>query len=135
LNRAPRPPGSLFRKIVAALILAPLAAVIIAFAVANRERVTVSLDPFSSDQSAAFVTRPLPLFLLLMIVLILGVVIGGFASWLRHGRWRRVARRLEGEADRLRGELKSLKRTTGAAPRIPESAEPPERLKLSPPLH
>jgi hypothetical protein len=122
LNDAPRPAGSLFRKIVAALILTPLAAIIIAFALANRERVTVSLDPFNSDQSAAFVTRPLPLFLLLMIVLILG-------------RWRRVARRLEREADLLRGELESLKRTTGAAPRIPESAAPPERLKLSPPLH
>jgi uncharacterized integral membrane protein len=135
LNRAPRSPASLFRKIVAAFILVPLAAVIIAFAVANRERVTVSLDPFSSDQGAAFVTRPLPLFLLLLIVLILGVVIGGFASWLRHANWRRTARRLEREADRLRGELESLKRTSATAPRIPESAESPERLKLSPPLH
>ncbi|MEI9804494.1 MAG: hypothetical protein WDN48_08580 [Pseudolabrys sp.] len=39
----------MLRKIVTALIVVPLAAVIIAFAVANRQTVTVSFDPFSSS--------------------------------------------------------------------------------------
>jgi hypothetical protein len=77
----------LLRKIVAALILVPLAIVIIAFAVANRQIVTVSLDPFSSNPPAAAVT--LPLFALIIVLLILGVVIGGVAAWLRQGKWRR----------------------------------------------
>ena len=41
----------MFRKIVAALILVPLAILIVAFAVANRQAVTVSLDPFASEPS------------------------------------------------------------------------------------
>ena len=41
-----------FRKIVTALILVPLAIVLIMFAVANREIVTVSLDPFNSAEPA-----------------------------------------------------------------------------------
>ena len=53
LNAAPRSAGSVLRKIVAAIILVPLAVVIIAFAVANRQIVTVSLDPFSAEHPAA----------------------------------------------------------------------------------
>jgi uncharacterized integral membrane protein len=134
LNGAPRSAGSSLRKVVAALILVPLAVLIIAFAVANRQIVTVSLDPFSSERPAAAVS--LPLFALIIVLLILGVVIGGVAAWLRQTKWRRTARRLEREVGELRGELDSLKRAAGAAPVIvPEAAEPPERLRLKPPAH
>ena len=40
---------------------------------------TLSLDPFVFGPDAAFTTRPVPLFLVLLGVLILGVVIGGVA--------------------------------------------------------
>jgi len=125
----------MLRKIVAALILVPLAIVIIALAVANRQRVTLSLDPFGTDQNAAFTTPPLPLFLVLFVTLILGVVIGGAASWLRHGGWRRTARRLERELAALRGDIDTLRRGAGAAASAPQAAKPPERLKLKPPGH
>jgi uncharacterized integral membrane protein len=136
LSRAPRSATSTTRKIVAALILVPLAVVIIAFALANRQAVPISLDPFGSDQSSAFVTPPLPLFLWLILALILGVLIGGFASRLRHGRWRRAARRLERELDGVRAELDLHKRAAGAHPvSLPQVAAPPERLRLRVPLH
>ncbi|MGA8357538.1 MAG: LapA family protein, partial [Xanthobacteraceae bacterium] len=83
----------MLRKIVAALILVTLGVILIAFAVANRQAVTVSFDPFNTANPAASVA--LPLFALVIVLLIAGVVIGGSASWLRHGRWRRTARRLE----------------------------------------
>ena len=88
MTAAPRSTGSLFRKIVAALILVPLAIVIIAFAVANRQVVTVSLDPFSAERPAASLT--LPLFALVIVLLILGVVIGGVAACAtpNGGAWR-----------------------------------------------
>ena len=38
----------MFRKIVTAIIVVPLVVIIVAFAVANRQTVTVSFDPFSS---------------------------------------------------------------------------------------
>jgi uncharacterized integral membrane protein len=132
LTGASRSAGGLFRKIVAAIILVPLAIVIIAFAVANRQIVTVSLDPFSSNPPAAAVT--LPLFALIIVLLILGVLIGGVAAWLRQSKWRWTARRLEREVDELRAEVGSLKRATGAPTIIPEVADPPERLKLRPPV-
>ena len=104
-----RPASRCVRKIVAALILVPLAIVIVAFAVANRQTVTVSLDPFSSEQPAASVT--LPLFALIIVLLIVGVVIGGIAAWLRQGKWRRTARRLRTRGrPRCAARLDSLKR-------------------------
>jgi uncharacterized integral membrane protein len=133
LTGALRSVGSRLRKIVAALFVATLGILLIAFAVANRQSVTVSFDPFNTQSPAASVT--LPLFALVIVLLIAGVVIGGSASWLRHGRWRRTARQLERDLARLREELEAHKRGAAAAPTIiPHAVEPPERLKLKPPV-
>jgi uncharacterized integral membrane protein len=131
LTGAPRSIAGTLRRIVAAIVLVFLAVLIIAFAVANRQDVTVSLDPFNSSPPAASVTRPL--FVVVIAVLILGVVIGGIAAWLRQTKWRRTARRLEREATALRGEIDTLKRA-GTPVRIPDAIDPPERLRLTPPL-
>ncbi len=120
----------MLRRIVAALILVPLAIIIIAFAVANRQEVTVSLDPFGASAPAASLT--LPLFALVILVLIIGVVIGGSAAWLRQGRWRRAARRLEREAKEMIARLEAHE-AASAAPGIVPRQEPPPRLKLQPP--
>jgi uncharacterized integral membrane protein len=111
----------------------PLAIVIVALAVANRQVVTVSLDPFSAEHPAASVT--LPLFGLIIILLIVGVVIGGIAAWLGQGRWRRTARRLEREAGALRTEVEGFKHSVGMAGAAgpPQRAQPPERLQLQAP--
>src|SRR2546423_12459247 len=85
----------MLRKIVAALLLSPLALLIALFAVANRAPVTVSLDPFG-DLSAMF-SVSLPLFLLLLLLLILGVIIGGIAPWIWPSPPPRGARRLAAE--------------------------------------
>jgi uncharacterized integral membrane protein len=121
----------LLRKIVAAIILVPLAVLIVAFAMANRQIVTVSFDPFSAQSPAAAVT--LPLFALILGVLIIGVVIGGAASWFRQGKWRRTARWLEREAATLRAEL-AAHRHKAQSTTIPEQISPPPRLKLKPPV-
>jgi uncharacterized integral membrane protein len=133
LTRAPRSAGSVVRKIVAAVILIPLAIVIIAFAVANRQIVTVSLDPFSAEHPALS-PLTLPLFALIIVLLIAGVLIGGVAAWLRQAKWRRVARRLEREVEELRGEVASLKRNSGSVAGVPEAANRPARLQLRAPV-
>jgi len=121
----------LLRKIVTALILIPLAIVIIAFAVANRHDVTVSFDPFSANEPAAVVT--LPLFALVILLLIIGVVIGGVAAWLGRGGGRRAVRRLEREARELRTKLAAHEAQANEPSIVPPAGEPPQRLKLRPP--
>ena len=77
------------RKFLTIAILAPLAIVIVMFAVANRELVAVSFDPFDTVRPA-FALK-LPLYVLIFILVGLGVVVGGVAAWLRD---RHLARRI-----------------------------------------
>ena len=111
----------MFRKIVTAIIVVPLVTVIVAFAVANRQAVTVSFDPFSSVNPAYAAT--LPLFAIIFVVLILGVLVGGIAAWLRQGKWRRSARRLDGEVRALHDEMDTIRRRFGTPE---QTAGPPE---------
>jgi uncharacterized integral membrane protein len=131
LSQDPRSTGSTLRRFVAAVILVPLAIVLIAFAVANRQDVTVSLDPFNPSQPAY--AKTMWLFVPIFAALILGVAIGGLVSWLRHGKSRRMARRFEREANALRAEIASL-RHKPEAPLTPSQSSPPERLQLKPPV-
>ena len=117
----------MIRKIVTALVLVPLVVVIVAFAVANRQTVIVSFDPFDSAHPAYAVT--LPLFVLIFVLLILGVLIGGVAAWLRQSKWRRAVRKLEAETRELHGELDDIRRRFGA----PEQAALPPRTESPPP--
>ncbi|MBN8934892.1 MAG: LapA family protein [Rhizobiales bacterium] len=105
------------RKLVATFVVLPLGILLVAFAVANRHPVTVSFDPLGSGAPA--LSASLPLFLVILVVLATGVVAGGVASWLRQGRARRRARRLDGEVKALRSECASLRNEISAR----ESAE------------
>src|SRR5262245_7529034 len=96
----------MLRKLVFWLIVVPLGVIIVLFAVANRELVTVSFDPFSITDPAA--SLRLPLFVLIFILVILGVLIGGMAAWLRQGRYRRSTRLLDAELSSLRREVEIL---------------------------
>ena len=112
----------MFRKIATWIVLAPLAAVIVAFAVANRQTVTVSFDPFSSASPAYAAT--LPLFAVILAALILGVIVGGVAAWLRQGKWRRRARQLDGEVRALHEELDGIRRRFGTTEQPAPAPEP-----------
>ena len=114
----------MLRKILTALILLPLAAVIVAFAVANRQAVTLSLDPFDAAHPAYAAT--LPLFVVIFIVLIVGVIIGGVAAWLRQSYWRRATRRLDNEVRTLHGEIDAMRTRFAASEPAPARREEPQ---------
>jgi len=97
----------MIRKLVSFFVVLPLGILLVSFAVANRHSVTVSLDPLGSNAPAF--TATLPLFLLILVMLALGLVIGGVAAWFNQAKWRRAARRLAAEARALRAERAELK--------------------------
>jgi uncharacterized integral membrane protein len=109
------------RKFLTALIVIPLGLILMVFAVANRHFVTVSFDPFVSNDPSFSVT--LPLFLLLIVVAALGVLAGGCAVWFGQRHWRRAARRNDADARAARGELADLRAQAAAA--RPESQRLP----------
>jgi uncharacterized integral membrane protein len=95
------------RKFFTALTVIPLGLIFIVFAVANRHFVAVSFDPFNSaDPSVAI---RLPLFVVIILAAIIGVVAGGSATWFRQRRWRRAARQHEADARAARSEVADLR--------------------------
>jgi uncharacterized integral membrane protein len=102
------------RKILNAIVIVPLALILLAFAVANRRFVVVSFNPFDSDDLSMALT--LPLFIIMIGAAIVGVIVGSCATWFGQRHWRRAARRHEAEAQDARQQLADL------------------RLKLAPPI-
>jgi uncharacterized integral membrane protein len=121
------------RTVVTAVVLIPLAVIIIGFAVANRQAVTISFDPFDASHPAYSAT--LPLFVVVFLLVIFGVLVGGIAAWLRQGRWRATARRAEAQNRELAGEVAMLRRRLELAerPDLPARIEPAPRLPLRSP--
>ena|SRR5271154_3200998 len=89
-------------------ILIVCAIVLLGFAFANRDFVTVSFDPFSSTDNAAF-SIPAPLFAVVIVAAMLGVVAGALATWFSQGRHRRASRQSRMEADKWRAQAQALK--------------------------
>ena len=95
------------RKFFTALVLIPLGLIFVVFAVANRHAVTVSFDPFNSNDPSVGFT--LPLFVVIIAVAIAGVMAGGSATWFRQRHWRRAARQHEADARQARAQLAELR--------------------------
>jgi uncharacterized integral membrane protein len=92
------------------LILILLAIVLLGFAFANHHEVTVSFDPFASIDSAAF-SIAAPLFAVVIVAAMLGVVAGALATWVSQGRHRRASRQNRVEAEKWRAQAQALKAT------------------------
>src|SRR5579864_4625099 len=103
------------RKFLNAVVLIPLGVIFVVFAVANRHMVTVSFDPFNSNDPALGIS--LPLFAVIIVVAILGVVAGGAATWFGQRRWRRAARQHEEDASDIRAQLADLRAGIAASQR------------------
>ena len=119
----------MIQKLISALILAPLAILFVVFAVANRQTVVVSFDPF--DAAQPMLSVGMPLFALILLLALGGVVVGGAAAWLGQGKWRWRARHFEAEVRSLRNELDVLRRR--GAPIERRSGIDAPRLTIPPP--
>jgi uncharacterized integral membrane protein len=86
------------------IVLVPVVVVGLALAVANRANVTVSFDPFSSDTTGQLQA---PLFVVLLLAIGFGVVLGSSATWFAQGKHRRALRELRAGRDLTRDQTKA----------------------------
>jgi hypothetical protein len=78
----------MIRRFLKTIVIIPVAVVLVALAIANRQPVTVSFDPFDSSDPDLAVT--VPFYLVGFTILIAGVVLGGIAAWLKQGKRHRI---------------------------------------------
>jgi uncharacterized integral membrane protein len=99
----------MYNRFLLIMVFVPLAIVLIALAVANRDLTAFTLDPFNPGNPA--LTLQLPLFVLLFAALAIGLVVGSAATWFKQGRYRKLARQRSQEAQILRD---TVERNTAA---------------------
>jgi predicted ribosomally synthesized peptide with SipW-like signal peptide len=103
-------------RFLKALLLLPVAILVVLLAVANRAPVQLSLDPFSQD--APEIATSLPLFAIIFAAVMVGVVIGGTAAWLSQSKHRRARRQYRREVGHLRTETERLRTQSSSAPAL-----------------
>jgi uncharacterized integral membrane protein len=108
------------KKIAGWLVLVPLSVILIGFALANRQLVSLNFNPFNPTTGLAAPGAGVPMFLVLYAVLLVGVVLGGLATWLAQGphrqrerHWRREAQQLTREIEKLRRSHREARSTRG----------------------
>lgn len=106
-------------KLSTLLIGLPALGVALVIAIANRTSVTLSIDPFSAQNPV--IAFDVPLYILLFIALLIGVLIGGTSAWAGGADRRKKARRSAREVKHL---AKDLERRETAAPEAEKPAEP-----------
>jgi hypothetical protein len=91
-----------WRQAVRWFIGLPVAIIGVAFAVANRQWITVSLDPTSRDNP--FISIDMPLWALFFCGTFAGLIAGWIACWLAQAKWRRSAKSARAELAKLQAE-------------------------------
>lgn len=106
----------MLQRIFTMIIGALAAVVLITLAVANRHAVRLVLDPFNPQKPV--LSAEMPFYAFILGTLILGVILGGVATWMSQGKWRRTARSRTQEAVRWKAEAErmSRERDSEAAP-------------------
>lgn len=85
------------------IVTLPLFAIAVIFAVEHRQRVEVDLWPLP------FQVAP-PLYLMVLVGIFLGFLIGGMATWWSQGRHRRRARERRSRIERLERDLEAAQK-------------------------
>ena len=100
------------KRILNWIVGIPVAVAAIAFAVANRQWIAISFDPFNRDTPFASVN--MPLWVLFFCGIFVGLFAGWIAAWFAQGKWRKAARdaridllRTQNEHERLKREARS----------------------------
>ena len=88
------------------ILAAPFAAILLAFAFANRDWVTIGFDPTGY---LALPAVQAPQYAVMLAAAALGAVVGGVFTWIGQSRHRRAARIAQADAYRLRQELQAAR--------------------------
>jgi len=98
------------RQLIGWFLLLPLCVLLIIFALANRQLVVVNFNPLAPVESLDAPGFGIPLFFVIYAVLLIGVLLGGVATWFAQGHHRIEKRKFRRESERLRFDLDQARR-------------------------
>ncbi len=75
------------KRILGLVVFIPLGIILIVLAVANRQVVTLALNPFRPEDQVLALSAPF--FIFLLIAVIVGMVVGSFVTWWNQGKYRK----------------------------------------------
>ena len=87
-------------------VMVLLAVVILTLAVTNRQDVLIYLDPIAGKDFAPAIQAPL--YVVIFVCVMVGVVLGALSMWVGQGRWRRQAKARSSEVQKLKREMALL---------------------------
>ncbi len=85
------------RRLLRWVLGLPSLVVLLLFALANRQQVRVSFDPLGGGEP--LLALEVPLWLVFFAGVLVGLLAGGIATWLRQAKWRRQARHYQHELE------------------------------------
>jgi uncharacterized integral membrane protein len=98
------------KRIVGWFVLVPLCAILVVFALANRQLVVVNFNPFTTTADPETPGLGVPMFFVIFGILLVGVLLGGIATWFAQGQHRKDERSFRRENERLHRELEAAHR-------------------------
>lgn len=102
----------MMNRLISVFILVPVGIIIIALAVANRQPVTLAVPPDVNGEP--LFSASLPLFAVVFVSLLVGMIIGSCATWVKQGRYRKRATQQKAEATRNAFEARKQKERADA---------------------
>ncbi len=89
------------------IITLPITIIVVVFALSNRQPLVIDFWPLEMSLTA-------PLYLVLLLSILFGFVLGGIAMWFTAGRSRKRAREASARMRELEGQVANLKRAQEA---------------------
>ena len=103
----------MIRRLLSWLFGLPTLIILLLFALANRQMVQVSLDPLTPEDPWLAIT--LPLWAVFFAGVLLGLLVGGAAAWVKQGKWRKLARKSQQDLELERVARKRAEEKAAAA--------------------
>tara|TARA_R110002126_G_scaffold136226_1_gene280783 strand:- start:553 stop:888 length:336 start_codon:yes stop_codon:yes gene_type:complete len=92
----------MFKKIIRVVFFIPVAIILLFLSIANREPVSLALNPF--DPADTFLSVSAPFFVFIFITLMIGMILGSVMTWFAQGKHRQRARQVSAESDKWHTE-------------------------------
>lgn len=92
----------MLKKIIWVVFFIPVAIILILLSIANRDVVTLALNPFEPSDTLLSVSAPF--FMFILIALMVGMVLGSVMTWFKQGKHRSRARQNSAESEKWHTE-------------------------------